>query len=269
MKKKTNYIFSINTGRSGSNYLGNIFNHVSGCRTFHEPNPIGNGQVMYRYAQGDLESMRKFSQEKVEVIKELKGDYQVYVETNHCFIKGFGWFIPQYLPEERIGVIILKRDKSKIAESLLRIGCSPLNKLGRDWISTPDMKDPLVTPPKILISPRATYQCARFTKSFLLRGIRFFIRDILRKEFQYPQWLINYELECLKWYVEETNAKAETFRQQYPKIKYYETNIEDLNPLESAQQMLAHFGFSGKESLIDVVGAPTNLKRPEYETSDT
>lgn len=267
MKIETNYIFSINTGRSGSDYLRKIFNNVSGCRSCHEPSPIGNGKVMYRYSQGDLESMRKYSQEKVVAIKVLKGDYQVYVETNHCFIKGFGWFIPQYLPEERIGVIILKREKPKIADSLLRIGCSPLNKLGRDWISTPDMKDPLVTPPNMLISPRVTYQCVRFTKFFLLRGTSFFIRKILRKELQHPQWLMNYELECLKWYVEETNAKAAAFRQQYPNIKYYEANIEDLNTLESVQQMLAYFGCSGKESLIDVIGNPTNLKRTESETS--
>ena len=267
MKEKTKYIFSINTGRSGSNYLSNIFNHVLGCRSFHEPMPIGNGSVMYRYSQGDLESMRKFSQEKAKIINELKGDDQVYVETNHCFIKGFGWFIPQYLPEETIGVIIIKRDKSKISESFLRINSSPLDKLGREWISRPNMKDPLVTPPRRLISPGATYQCARFIKSFLLRLPRFFVRKILRKEFKYPQWLINYELECLEWYVDETNAKAEAFKKKYPKIKYYETSLENLNSLESIQQMLTYFGCSGKESLIDIIGNPTNLKQPESKTT--
>ena len=45
--------------------------------------------------------MRKIAQEKVELIEEQKRDYQVYVGANHCSIKGFGWFIPQYLPVER------------------------------------------------------------------------------------------------------------------------------------------------------------------------
>jgi hypothetical protein len=267
MEEKIEYIFCINTGRSGSGYLKNIFTHVSGCRSFHEPEPIGNEKVMRRYSRGHLEPMRKFTQEKINSIKDLKGDYQTYVETNHCFIKGFGWFVPQHLPEDRIAVIILKREKSKIAESLLRIGCSPLLPDGRNWTNTPEIKDPLVTPPKILIPPKATYQCARVIK-YVLRRTSYLISRILRKEFKYnPQWLTNYELECLKWYVEETYEKTAAFKRQYPKIKYYETNIEDLNSFESVQKMLMHFGLSGKESLKNIVGKRVNLKRPEFETS--
>jgi hypothetical protein len=62
--------------------------------------------------------------------------------------------------------------------------------------------------------------------------------------------------------VEETNAKAEAFKRQYPAIKYYEVSIEDLNSVESVQEMLAYFGYSGDQSLRQVVGKPTNLKKP-------
>lgn len=259
MDQKIDYIFSINTGRSGSNYLANILNHISDCGSFHEPKPIGNGQTMIRYSQGNLEPMRKLAEKKVEIIKQLKSEHQVYVETNHCFIKGFGWFIPQYLPEERIGVIILKREKSKIAKSLLRIGCSPLQRFGRDWISTPEMKDPLITPPKLLLSPQVTYQYARLMK-LMLRGNKELVRKVFKQDFKYPQWLIDYELDCLQWYAEEIHEKTKAFQQKYPKIKYYETNIEELNSLESVQQMIAYFGLRPKSSLMDVVGTPTNLK---------
>ena len=68
-----------------------------------------------------------------------------------------------------------------------------------------------------------------------------------------------YELNCLKWYVEETNAKAEAFMRQYPKIKYFETDIESLNSTELVQQMLEYFGCKAKESLADVVGKPTKV----------
>jgi hypothetical protein len=267
MGRDIEYVFCITTGRSGSHYLANIFKHASGCRSFHEPEPIGNGLAMRCYLQANVEPMRTVAQEKVLFIKEAKRDHQLYIETNHCFIKGFGWFIPHYLPEDKIGVIILKREKSKIAKSLLRIGCSPLTEFGRDWVSTPEMKDPLVAPPKKLISPRATYQCARLAKS-LLRDSRSLVRKVFRQEFQDPQWLINYELECLEWYVEETHEKAEAFKQQYPGIKYYNVNIEDLNSLESVQEMFAYFGCSGKNSLTDVVGKPTNLKRGRRKTRE-
>ncbi len=215
---------------------------------------------MRRYSQRDVEPMKSLAKNKAKGIKELKGNCKVYFESNHCFIKGFGWFIPQYLPEDRIGVIILKREKSKIAESLLRIGCSPLVPFGREWINTPDMKDPLVTPPKILISPRATYQGARLAR-FPFRATRFLARKVLKQQLPYPQWLINYELECLQWYVEETYARAEVFKQQFPSIKYYEVNVEHLNSLESVEQMLSFFGCSGKNSLSEVVGKKFNLKR--------
>ena len=259
--KTTEYIFSINTGRSGSDYLSAIFKHVHDCQSFHEQWPVGNGKEMRSYSQGHLAPMKRIAERKVNVIKELKGNHKLYFESNHCFIKGFGWFIPNYLPQDRIGVIILKRDSSKIAESLLRIGCSPLNKLGRDWISTPDMNNPLVAPPKIWVNPRATYQCARLIKSCGIRPASFFTKTILRKNFYYPEWLRAYELKCLKWYVEETNAKAGAFIRQYPKIKYYEIDIESLNSSVLVQQMLEHFGCKAKESLSDVVGKPTNLKQ--------
>ena len=242
MEETTDYIFSINTGRSGSHYLSNIFKHVAGCRSFHEPQPIGNQKAMRLFSLRHFTPMKNIAEKKIEVIKEFKQDCRVYFESNHCFIKGFGWYIPHYLSEDKIGVIILKREKSNIAESLLRIGCSPLTAWGRNWVSTPDMKDPFVRPPTTL----AMYQCARVMK-IVLRAGRFLVRKIARKELQDPQWLVNYELECLKWYVEETHAKAEAFKQQYPAIKYYEVNVEDLNSLESVQQMLAHFGCSGKE----------------------
>ena len=262
MEKATSYIFSINTGRSGSEYLTEIFRHVSGCRSFHEPEPMGNAKAMRRYARGHFKAMKEVAAKKVNVINELKRDCQIYFESNHCFINGFGWFIPQYLPEEQIGVIILKRDKLKIAKSTLRIGSSPLNSYGRDWISTPDMKAPLVKPPTTPFK----YQCARFTKLALRIVLRicrsFFNIKTCEKYFHYPiQWFINYEMECVKWYVDETYAKAEAYKRQFPAIKYYEVDIEDLNSLESVQKMIAYFGCSGEDSLKDVVGKPINLRQ--------
>ncbi len=256
---KIQYIFSINTGRSGSDYLAKVFGHAVGCRAFHEPDPVGNGEEMRRFALGDPEPMRRLTRKKVEAIREAKGDHPVYAETNHCFIKGFGWFLPEFIPQERIGIVILNREKAKIAESYLRIGCSPLTQRGRDWITTPDAVPPLAPPPRRLMPPRATYRCARVTKLALLK-VKSIARKTLRKELPDPRLVVNYELECLQWYVKRTRAQAEIFKRQFPRIRFFEARTEDLNSLELVQDMFAHFGFRAKESLAEVVGKPTNRK---------
>ena len=265
MQEAIEYIFSINTGRAGSHYLATLFSHVSDCRALHEATPIGNGRMLRRFSRGALEPMRKFTRKKVAAIAQSKGDSRLYVETNHCFVKGFGWFIPEYLPIKRIGVVILRRDSQQIANSLLRIGCSPLMPLGRKWISTPDMTAPLVTPPKILISSGMTYRCARFAKLLLLLIQR--LACIGQKDWHEPQWLRHYERECLRWYVDETTARGEAFKQRYPEIRYFETKIENLNSLESVQQMFSYFGYCGRESLQDAVGKPTNLKQQQGKSA--
>lgn len=255
MEQRIDYIFCITTGRSGSEYLKTLFSLVSGCQAFHEADPVGNGDTMRRYLDGDPEPIRSLVQQKVELIKQIKRQCRIYVETNHCFIKGFGWFIPQYLPEDRIGVIVLSRTPSEIAESTLGIGCSPLTPFGRDWIITPSIKNPLIRPPKRLFSPRTSYSLFRFLK-WLCRGERF-----NRAGSRILDWLTIYELECLKWYVDETAAQARAFQKRFKRIKYYEVNIENLNTLDEVNKMFDYFGCTAKESLISVIGKPTNLKR--------
>jgi len=255
MSEKIDYIFSINTGRSGSEYLQKVFEHVSGCDSRHESFPIGNAREMRLFAQGKVMPMERLAKMKAEIISESNRKGNIYFESNHCFIKGFGWFMPQYLDIRKMGVIILKRDKSKIANSLFRIGCSPLNNFGRKWISTPNMKSPLVQPPTIPIN----YHFSRYVK-LILRKAHHLKRVILKKESQFPQWMVNYELKCLNWYVEETYAKAEAFKKKFPNIKYYEVNIDDLNSLKSVKQMISYFGYKEMESLSGVVGKPVNLK---------
>ncbi|MFK7790858.1 MAG: hypothetical protein AB8C95_15360 [Phycisphaeraceae bacterium] len=259
MAERIDYLFSINTGRSGSNYLGQILEHVVGCRAMHEPAPIGNGEVMRRYLRGEAMPMKEFARKKLEAIKQLKKGSQVYAETNHCFIKGFGWFVPEHLPAEKIGVVILKREPKKIAQSLLRIGCTPLVAGGREWIKTPEIESPLVEPPKRMGSRRLAYHAARLIK-LPLRALDFMVDRCLGSRLGYPSWLTEYELECLEWYVQETYARAELFKKTHPNIRYYEVSIDELNSLESVEAMLKHFGLAAKPSLKDLVGKPTNLK---------
>ena len=262
MPETKEYIFSINTGRSGSHYLANLMEHVADCASLHEPEPIGNGEVMRRFARGDRGAMRQFTATKVEAIRKARGGCRSYVETNHCFIKGFGWFIPEHIPEEKLGVVILKRDHGSIVDSVLRTGYSPLTGKGREWISTPEMHSPLVSPPRKLLPPRATYACARFA-SVVIRRKGSKKGAASNQVPRYPKWVAEYERECTRWYVEEIHAKAEAFKQRYPRVTYFEAEVDDLNNLDSVRKLLATFGLIEKETLQTVVGKPTNLKLPE------
>ena len=265
MEPKVDYLFCITTGRSGSDYVSQLFSHVVGCAAFHEPVPVGNGEAMRSYLAGDPDPMRRVVQQKVENIKAIRRDGRIYVETNHCFIKGFGWLIPEYLPEERIGVLILSRDRSKIAESTFRVGSSPLEPNGRDWVMTPGVKIPLVAPPQRLVPARATY--------FLFRALRWFLRSekLYRRgslpPSQGPKWMLRYELECLHWYVDETTARSQAYQERFNKMKYYAVDVEQLNTLDEVRTMLAYFGCMAKESIRSVIGRPTNLKRSTTNTS--
>ncbi|MFA7173873.1 MAG: hypothetical protein WC340_10755 [Kiritimatiellia bacterium] len=78
------------------------------------------------------------------------------------------------------------------------------------------------------------------------------------------QWLTNYELACLKWYVRETEAQMEEFKKQFPRIKYYEVEIKDLNSLAKVQKLLDFFGCKGKKSLTEAVGIPRNIKKTKF-----
>ena len=261
MATKVDYLFCISAGRSGSHYLKTLFEHVDGCRAFHLPEPKGIGLPMRRFLRGHPGPMKRIARKKAGIMLRTRQQGEVHAETHHSFIKGYGWYLPEYLCENRIGVVILRRDRRKIAQSLLRIGCSPLRPLGRKMIVTPEKRNPLISPPKVLATVKMTYYLAyslmflcrvaeRVQKMHFLTGRRFL-----------PGFLSNYERACMKWYLEEIGAEEKAFRKKYPQIKYYEVAIEDLNSLDNVRNMLSYFGLKEKDSLSEVVGKPTNLMR--------
>jgi len=254
------YIFSINTGRSGSDYLHRIFTHVRDARSFHQPAPIGNGHAMRRYAAGDDGPMRAIASAKSAAIRDALRGADVYCESNHCFIKGFGWFMPHLLPEAEIGVIHLTRARERIVSSQMRIGCSPLTSLGREWVTTPDKRRPLVPPPAVLGAPRLTYVAARLVHRWLDESAAGGADSGAWSTWRHT--LREYELACLRWYVDETNALADYFRTRFPAVSYVKADVDDLNSLDAVRSLLDVFGCQAAESISDCVGRPTNLMRP-------
>ncbi|MDO5510971.1 MAG: hypothetical protein Q4F57_09760 [Weeksellaceae bacterium] len=246
------YIFCIGTGRTGSEYLAKMLGMCKGIQAFHEPQPILNGAHMMEYLRGHSQLLEAEMPNKVKSIEQLRND-EVYVETSHVFIKSFGWLLPEYIPQEKIGVILLNRKPSKVVHSYMRIRSTPLN-TGRAWQMTPLKKEILVK--KKGVNP-ATYnfhrKIQRVTRSRIFR--KFFGEKT-------PGFLAYYERKLLFWYIEETEAMAQKYQERFPEISYFSVNIDELNRADTFEKMLNHFGidFQPTEEFYQALGRVTNLK---------
>jgi hypothetical protein len=245
------YIFSINTGRSGSHYLSKVLKEFKNINSFHEPFPIMNGKPMAEFLQGNPLKMREKMEEKINTINS-SFDKKYYIETNHTFIKGFGWLIPSYIAHENIGVILLKRNSEEIIKSLYRINCSPLTYKGFNWIMNPVMKNP--------INKVSNYDKLKYRILFFISGLSKSKKKSFSKRLKVVK---KFELKFLEWYVKETYAQANKFKNEFPKIKIYETTVEKLNDVQEFQKMFDFFGldFLPKESFYEKVNEKTNLKK--------
>lgn len=115
-------IFTVTTGRSGSSFLAYQLSHLKKINVFHEPEPRFNSHI--HNAAIDSEYAKKFLKEvKLKFINSLPE--QIYIETSHFFCKGF------FNPLIELGIIpdliLLSRDRLKVAKSMYELGTIPGN----------------------------------------------------------------------------------------------------------------------------------------------
>lgn len=182
-----------------------------------------------------------------------------YVETNHCFIKGFGWLLPAEIGKENIGVVIIKHDKEKIVRSLERIKCLPTNTLGREWLITPDLPNRLVTPPQRCISTKFTYELCRACRQ-PFRGRALYAKANLPQP-PVPRWIQKYDREYLNWYVDEVSAFTKLYKNTFKKISYFTIETEQLNSPNQILKMLEFFNLEPESSIFETISSPTNQKK--------
>jgi len=216
------YIFCINTGRCGSDYLTELLSKAENAVSIHEGVPIMNGSPMQKFNTGDDSELRELMPLKMrEIRKKSKNGRKIYCETNHSFIKGWGYLIPNaYVPQEEIGIIILRRDVDKTAYSLLRVHDVPgASEWTRTWLLSPN-------------SPRNLSQPGENANPYAL---------------------------C-KWYVEETYLRAEEYKRMFPKIRYIECELEQLNNYDFVVEMFSLLGLVPTPTLPDAVGRVLNVR---------
>ena len=216
------YVFCITVGRSGSDYLTELFAHAQNAVSIHEGLPIMNGEPMRAFNEGKPEAMEALMPRKVAQIQKKRGDpSKVYCETNHSFIKGWGYLLPdRYIPQEEIGVVILRRNPEKVIHSLLRVRSVPgVSEWSRTWYLTPHARENFSAPRRDA-------------------GL--------------------YEL-C-QWQIDEVNLRAQAYQAQFPRITYVECDLEQLNDSAFVREMFAIFGLIPAPALDSVIGKPLNPK---------
>jgi hypothetical protein len=135
-------IFTVCTGRCGTQLLADRLARLNGVTALHEPDP--NFVDCLADAVRDSGVATRFLLErKLPAIARQTGN--IYVETSHVFCKGF------LQPLINCGVvpdlILLSRPSREVALSLRRINTVPgRTPLGRQWLLSPDMPGVLSLP---------------------------------------------------------------------------------------------------------------------------
>jgi hypothetical protein len=215
--------------------------------------------------------MQELMPSKVKAINNaLSKSNRFYAESNHNFIKGFGWLLPEYIPQEEIGVVILRRDPERIAKSMYRMGANAFNNDGRGALIHVNAKQKLVPPPKDI-----PFLVTRYYYYRMLHRVYYFAKARPRltlgwsKNRGEPHTPYELNIKLLSWYAREVYALAEKYVKTFPRITYYEARTEDLNQLSTVREMFGCFGLQPKDTLADVVGIPVNVQPQSVQDPTT
>ena len=185
-------LFSINPGRSGSQYLAELLGTAEEVTSFHEAEPPMNGSFLHMINELPYDRTVKKRRIKCNAIKKILNGLpagQIYCETNHMFIKTF--FDVVIKEFRNVDVIILRRELSHVLKSFVELGYfSSKNTAWPDWMSSPNAQT---------------------------RAINCIDKD---------ENLDQYDL-CIA-YLLDIEARARRFQREYPQVNTYEVCLESL-----------------------------------------
>ena len=230
------HIFSINSGRSGSEYLARVLNTARDVTAFHEPEPDGAGRRITQYPATNPTLFDRLVQPawyarkmgKVKAIRRMTKDWEarrIYAESNHMFIFSFYDVVMDHL--EEVSVILLRRWLPSGMRSFMELDhFTPQDPWAQWWFPSPHSKSAAAT-------PLAPY-------------------DELDQADRIIAYLVDVE------------ARAQRFRKQYPDTPVIEVRLEELNDLGKARTMFSELKLGETPLTQQVVGRVVNDK-PEHK----
>jgi len=224
------YVFSINSGRSGSKYLYTLFTKAKDTAAFHEAPPVmANDNIMKQICDKPYRDSYDLRSKKVDAIKKAMVGYSNYAEANHMFIKTFfDVVVDDDEFKDDVSVVILRRKIPLVVKSFVELEYFGQNAESFKWMTKSDA----VT--------RAIEPVAPFKEM-----------DIFERTISY---LIDIE------------ARAERFKQEYPHIKTVEVKIDELNSVENVLALFEAIGLQPKDDLPSVVNVAVNQRQQRKKT---
>jgi hypothetical protein len=224
-------IFSINSGRSGSEYLSHLLNTGNKVTAFHEPKPGMAGRYlplfpaqrpsaksMILYVPIQMKKQRKIGVIK-EVLKSLPPDH-IYAETNHMFILSFYDVVMKHF--KSVDVILLRRYLPRILKSFLDLDIFGKNRHSRYWTTSPNMQSAAVP----ALAPDEELDQVDLCIAFLI----------------------------------DIEARAQRFKRRYPEARVVEVRLESLNDWDNVFGFFSQLGIEPTDATRSILGSVANSK---------
>jgi hypothetical protein len=224
--------FSINSGRSGSQYLAELLGTAEEVTSFHEAEPFMNEEYLHLVNQFSYPDTIKKRRLKAKAIKKiLRGlpPDQIYCETNHMFIKTFFDVIAEEF--QNLEVIILRRELAFVLKSFIELGYfSDKNSAWADWMTNPNAKTAAL--PCISSDDR----------------------------------LDQYDL-CIA-YLFDIEARALRFQKAYPLVKTHQVRLESLNDYFNVESLFRDLKITMTDKTKSFLGRKTNTREKAKNNYD-
>jgi len=215
--------FSINSGRSGSNYLAKLLGTSAEVVSFHEAQPFMSGQYLKMVNNAPMRRSFQQRMKKVHAIQQKRNQIQgkIYCETNHMFIKTFHDVVIHHYGS-KVEVVLLRRYLPSVLKSFIELSYLNKNPESRGWMSSPNAKT-------------AAIQCIGPDNS-----------------------LDHYDI-CIGYLI-DIEARALRFKAQYQNIKVHEAELDALNNKESVQKLFNQLNITFTDRTEKFFGRVVNQR---------
>lgn len=215
-------IFSISSGRAGSEYLSTLLETGRDVIAEHEAIPQMHGEPLMRCMHEPLEdsyASRRIKADAIAATLRANPSARAYAETNHMFIKTFHDVVLREFAAHPLFVVHLRRPLVNVLHSFVRMGYfTDRNRAWPAWMHEPDVPNALTPLPP---GPHDSIDRA-----------------------------IGYLLDI--------EARGQRFARQFPQVKTIEACLTDLQERPQVEGLFVQLGIEPTDATWNVVGKRVN-----------